>query len=1586
MEILTGTIPKIFEYTVEPIGRQVGYLINYKSNLESLRSQLKNLDAAKDRMKHRVDEVERNGKGVEIDAQNWRKEADGITQEAEKILGNEGQAKTKCFRGVCPNIVSYHQFSRKSAKLAKEIELHAKKEFPSVSYDPPLEEICATPSQNYMAFESRILMVNEIMKELKNPDTNMIGVYGLGGVGKTTLAQEVYRQAMKENLFDEVVIVLDVKKYPDLEKKERIQKKIVEKLGMDVDVTHDIEARAKHLWNRIKDKNIFVILDDVWEAIDLEALGLRPMVTCKILLTSRDRVSDMSMQKEFQLEVLGMEESWSLFEKMAGDVVQNDRIHEVAIEIAKKCGGLPVLVVAVARSLRSASTLEEWRVALRGFKSFDEQGLAKSAYLALEWSYNQLDGNELKRVFLLCGIIAGGSCIIFLSDLLKYAMGLSLVKNVDTVEEARDKLISLLKKLIKDYCLLLDINDDGDFRMHELVRDVAIGIAFKDKYVIAKAYGDELKEWPDRDSLKKCTAISLKSCKIPRLPEVPWVCPELRFIVLENHNIDDSLEIPGNYFEGMKELKVLDATRLRIPSLPPSLQSLTNLQTLCLDHCVLGDIALVGQLTNLKILSLVHSQVKELPKEIGQLTHLQLLDLTGCSELVLIPPGVISSLTSLEDLRMGSFKEWEGGLIDGRSNASVSELKQLRQLTALDIHIPDAKLLPANMFSDTRLERYTILIGDCWPRYPRIYGTSMLKLKLTSNSQFDQGIKLLLKRCEDLDLDGMKAANIISYILASDSGKQLKNLHVQNNDEVTSLINSSHAFPILESLSLYNLVNLETVCCGQLIAQPFQQLQSLTLWNLPKLSGFSSKGSRSVVSTEAEEIILENEIGGPVKLFMNEEVLMPNLTRLILHQCDGLKFLFSCSMARRLLQLEHIEISKCHMMEEIVSTSGYNQEHTNNIAHLDLVVMDSCDSLKNIFPPSVAKGLQQLSELYVENCGILEEIVANDGLETTPEFVLSKVTLVQLQRLPQLRSFYPGLHVSKWPSLKSLRFFECFQVEILASEYSIFQERLDLGTPIEQPFFLVDKGNPFPNLESLYLCKNTEIWYEAHDPLGRRSNASLSELKQLHQLTALVIHFPDAKLLPANMFSDTRLERYTTVIGDCWLFPDIDETFSNMLKLKLTTNSQFDQGIKLLLKRCEDLDLDGMEAANIISHILASDSGKQLKNLHVQNNDEVTSLINSSHDHAFPILESLSLYNLVNLETVCCGQLIAQPFQKLRSLTLWNVPKLIGFSSKGSTSVESREAEEIILENEIGGPTKPFMNGEVLMVNLTHLILHQCDGLRFLFSSSMAKSLEQLEHIEISKCQMMEEIVSTSGYNEEHTDSMFCNLKSLKLQRLPSLTRFYSGSYIEFSLLEKLHIEDCPRLGTFIVDGKSEITTMGKENEDRNSKENLETVIPHFLFDEKVGFPSLERLIIHDLPALMTIWHNQLAQDSFCRLKEVNVYRCHNLINIFARSMIGRLNALYTLQIWQCQSLQVVFELGGVFEAYDTSTTQLKTFECPNLDFVEIDACERLINIFSASVAKGLEQLTKLSVENCGLMEINGKEKGSGAMPLCFQK
>lgn len=139
------------------------------------------------------------------------------------------------------------------------------------------------------------------------------------------------------------------------------------------------------------------------------------------------------------------------------------------------------------------------------------------------------------------------------------------------------------------------------------------------------------------------------------------------------------------------------------------------------------------------------------------------------------------------------------------------------------------------------------------------------------------------------------------------------------------------------------------------------------------------------------------------------------------------------------------------------------------------------------------------------------------------------------------------------------------------------------------------------------------------------------------------------------------------------------------------------------------------------------------------------------------------------------------------------------------------------------------------MGHLTTLILHQCDGLRFLFSFSMARSLVQLKHLKISHCQIMEEIVTKIDCSEENTDNIFCKLKHLQLQYLPSLVRFCSGSYIEFPLLELLHLEDCTKMGTFIFDSKSESVTIGKQTEERDLKENVETDVQYFILDQKVN-------------------------------------------------------------------------------------------------------------------------------------------------------
>ncbi|PRQ21217.1 putative leucine-rich repeat domain, L domain-containing protein [Rosa chinensis] len=431
--------------------------------------------------------------------------------------------------------------------------------------------------------------------------------------------------------------------------------------------------------------------------------------------------------------------------------------------------------------------------------------LVQEAVSDIEQSYNQLNDKELKPLFLLCGITMRGKYISF-EDLLRYGMGLGFFGKDFKVEKARDVLHSRIKKL-KDFCLLTDSSDNRYVRMLDRVRDVAKQIALRDQHILSLAedgHLHELKEWTDQYFLEKCTIMSFPSSNnIPSLPEVMH-CPALKMFLLQG-DLDDGLQkIPPRFFEKMNNLKVLSLRCMTIPSLPPSFQSLKNLDALCLDKCILGDVALIGELSNLEILSFSESNIKQLPGEVGKLTHLRLLDLSDCSNLEVISPGVISSLGRLEELRMrNSFNKWE---VEGeRSNANLSELKHLSQLSALEVHIPNADILPANLFSH-KLERFNIIIGDAYMWEKRMTETTLnaLKVKLTTASieELDEGLKFLVKRTEDLSLyaEGM---NTIVHSLNTEDFGHLKHLQLQSNSDFNHIINKEVLFPNLRTLRVH---------------------------------------------------------------------------------------------------------------------------------------------------------------------------------------------------------------------------------------------------------------------------------------------------------------------------------------------------------------------------------------------------------------------------------------------------------------------------------------------------------------------------------------------------------------------------------------------------------------------------------------------------------------------------------------------------------------------------------------------------------------------------------------------------------------
>ncbi|XP_039173279.1 disease resistance protein UNI-like [Eucalyptus grandis] len=394
--------------------------------------------------------------------------------------------------------------------------------------------------RNDGVFESRDSIVWEILDALADGSNSVVGVHGMGGVGKSTLLVDAERRIRERE-------VLLPKRLEDEESKK---------------------------------KKALIILDNLWKGLDLKSVGIscghdNEVIGCKLLLTSRDQDSlrsEMGCYKDFPLDGLQEEEAKRLSERLVEDKVHNDQKPFVD-EALHKCSGLPFLIVTLARLFKDDG-LFEWKDALKQFEMSKNNGISEVMNIILQLSYDHLIEEEGKSLLQLC--VVYGASEPSLENLVKYGVGLGLFGEASSMEEARYRLSSLIHTLQASSLLLENGKDDG-FKIHDLVREFVATVASRDNpFLMLKDKNKSVIELL-KDKLKRCRAIWFPYVGMKEFRK-ELDCPELCIFLLFTNN--ESFKVPDSYFNSMQKLMILNLTRIHLTHLFSSFQFLKSLYTL----------------------------------------------------------------------------------------------------------------------------------------------------------------------------------------------------------------------------------------------------------------------------------------------------------------------------------------------------------------------------------------------------------------------------------------------------------------------------------------------------------------------------------------------------------------------------------------------------------------------------------------------------------------------------------------------------------------------------------------------------------------------------------------------------------------------------------------------------------------------------------------------------------------------------------------------------------------------------------------------------------------------------------------------
>ncbi|KAL5761202.1 hypothetical protein ACOSQ2_020040 [Xanthoceras sorbifolium] len=629
------------------------YKTNLQNDLHVLQRELDRLIEKKNDVMTRVNIAEQQPQMQRLEQVNgWFSRVQVTeTQVAELKAESSQEIDGLCLGGSCSKTCNLSRGAgERVAKMLKELAtLKEEGDFDEVADWMPNDPVDERP------FETTIIgtesTFNDVWRCLGVADVGIIGLYGMGGVGKSTLLDKINNK-LRETPNDFAVIRVTLTRNMQLE---QFQERIGQKMGLYNESwkNKSLEDKTSDIFRILSRKKFVLLLDNIWERIDLTEAGI-PLPNSgngsKIVFTTRlvGLCGLMEAQEKFKVECLTDEQAWELFASKVGDRNLNNHpeIRDVAKIVAKVCGGLPLALVTVARAMACKTTPEEWEYAVDILRRLAHEfsGMEDNVFRLLKFSYDSLLSDTVRSCFVYCSLFPE-NYRISRKELIDcwISEGLLDDRSTDIQNEGYDKIGVLLNTC------LLEETEDGHIKMHDVIRDMALWVVSKvekEKHNYFVDAGMELSIIPEVKDWEGAKKVSLMENQIEHLTEIPN-CPNLITLFLNNNHL---LNISGGYFQCMPSLKVLNLSNN---------SSLSELPTE------------ISELNSLQHLDLSRTAIKELPKELESLVELECLNLEHTNQLQRIPRQLISKFSKLKVLRM-----WECGNV-------VHWIKQQRTMFCL---------------------------------------------------------------------------------------------------------------------------------------------------------------------------------------------------------------------------------------------------------------------------------------------------------------------------------------------------------------------------------------------------------------------------------------------------------------------------------------------------------------------------------------------------------------------------------------------------------------------------------------------------------------------------------------------------------------------------------------------------------------------------------------------------------------------------------------------------------------------------------------------------------------------------------------